>query len=368
MANFCTQCGKAITDCTCNQNKTFGANGTGNFDPIPNPAPYPNPNPAPAPNPNPAPQPNPNPNPPIGVGGSIVIDTDKIKQNFNKKRVSFKEYVGLNESEMTDNSDPYERGLNVVPDIVAPCDGEVPIKQYDIGRFRSFFSFKWAEARIQVTNKRVIFRCSGKSPFGKDFTQSEHSIDELIGLNFSKGVRFSFLTAVVVMFINTFVAAAGVGFSSILNQLLKTNIVSALIGLAGFAGLVVAMIFLRKKYFYNALIAMAATSLNAGAITSVYRGNAFFAGLSIFMTVVCGLILLYFTIKVALKPSASITFTTRNASKDIMGMFSPRIAKSNISAEILPASDTEAAFAEISAIINDVQKMGDYAIEKWQKK
>lgn len=34
--------------------------------------------------------------------------------------------------------------------------------------------------------------------------------------------------------------------------------------------------------------------------------------------------------------------------------------------EILPLKDTEKCIRELGAIINDIQKMGDYAVEKWK--
>lgn len=366
MANFCTQCGKSIAECTCGQNKNPQVNGGQYYPPnvvYPTP-PYPNPNPTP----------NPKTNTTSG-GSAITIDTEKLKSKLNDKKISFWEYMGLNEAEQTDNSNPYERGLKIVPDIVKPCDGEIPIKQYNVGKFRSFFSFKWAEARIQVTNKRVIFRCSGKSPFGKDFTQSEHSIDELVGLNFSKGVRLSFLTLLIMLLINIPIMALCSLMTVGIYEGLDSVVVPSLIGLAGFAGLIAAMVFLKKKYFYNSMIAAAALALNVGVTAHgntaflLMRGgtDAFFVGLSLVLGAVCEIIYLYYWIKVSLKPSASIAFTTKNSSKNIMGMFSPRIAKANISAEILPAQDTDIAFNEINAIINDVQNMGDGAIEKWKE-
>ena len=33
---------------------------------------------------------------------------------------------------------------------------------------------------------------------------------------------------------------------------------------------------------------------------------------------------------------------------------------------MLPTAETEAAIQEVGAIINDIQRMGDYGIEKWR--
>ena len=35
--------------------------------------------------------------------------------------------------------------------------------------------------------------------------------------------------------------------------------------------------------------------------------------------------------------------------------------------EVIPTEQTESAIREISAIIGDIQKLGDFGIEKWKK-
>ena len=34
--------------------------------------------------------------------------------------------------------------------------------------------------------------------------------------------------------------------------------------------------------------------------------------------------------------------------------------------ELLPTAETETAIQEVGAIINDIQRLGDYGIEKWR--
>ena len=48
------------------------------------------------------------------------------------------------------------------------------------------------------------------------------------------------------------------------------------------------------------------------------------------------------------------------------GLFgAPRMEYSGFN-EVLPAADTERALREVGALINDIQKMGDRAIEQWK--
>ena len=58
------------------------------------------------------------------------------------------------------NTDFYERGKNIAPDCVALDDGEISVKQYNLALLRSRSKFTEAEGRLQITNKRVLFRAA----------------------------------------------------------------------------------------------------------------------------------------------------------------------------------------------------------------
>lgn len=54
----------------------------------------------------------------------------------------------------------------IVPQVIVPCQGETGVKQYHCTHLKSrLFGLK-AEGVLQVTNKRTIFRASGKSITG----------------------------------------------------------------------------------------------------------------------------------------------------------------------------------------------------------
>ena len=81
--------------------------------------------------------------------------------------VPFGKLLGFGESEKNDVTGCFERGKKIVPELVAPCEQEIPVKQYDICNARSKIRGVWQEGRLQVTNKRILFRMSGRSWIGR---------------------------------------------------------------------------------------------------------------------------------------------------------------------------------------------------------
>lgn len=51
--------------------------------------------------------------------------------------VPFGKLLGFGESEKNDVTGCFERGKKIVPELVAPCEQEIPVKQYDICNARS---------------------------------------------------------------------------------------------------------------------------------------------------------------------------------------------------------------------------------------
>ena len=84
---------------------------------------------------------------------------------------------------------------------------------------------------------------------------------------------------------------------------------------------------------------------------------------------ICAIFYLVYLVRSSLLPSISLLVKTRvYASEGASVSAGWRITKFKISAIILPGSDTENVLREIGAIITDVQKLGDYAIDKWKAK
>ena len=82
-----------------------------------------------------------------------------------------------------------ERNKNIVPDCVSADDGEKTIKQYKLAKLRSKIRGQYAEGRLQVTNKRLLFRAAGVSTLGKTIVQQEFAINDIAGVEVQKGIH-----------------------------------------------------------------------------------------------------------------------------------------------------------------------------------
>jgi len=106
------------------------------------------------------------------------------------------------------STDVYENGMSIVPECVSAKEGEVPIKQYNVAVLRNPFKFERAEARIQVTNKRVVFRAAGRSVCGRTTLQNEVDINEIVSVKANNGFRFSIFYLIVALLVIDFTGSA----------------------------------------------------------------------------------------------------------------------------------------------------------------
>ena len=92
----------------------------------------------------------------------------------------------------------YERGQKIVPDNIAPNESEIPVRQYNLCVMRSRIKGARAEGRLQLTNKRILFRAKGTAPVGETTIQHEFSIDEVAGFQIVRNFRFSILDLLLI--------------------------------------------------------------------------------------------------------------------------------------------------------------------------
>jgi len=295
MANFCSKCGNPLEQCTC-------STGT--------------------------------------------IGTPK---QFNN-RVGITDFFGVGDSNMNNNEDPFERGKHIVPDLADPCEGEIPIRQYEIVRARSRLQGAWAEGRLQVTNKRVLMRTSGRSIIGKTLYQQEYWIDEIVGITTSKGIRFAVVDFLVALLVG--VSLVGGLFTLLGSVSWFFGVLLTIIAGAFF-------VLVKKNFFFKFLANTAALGTCVGTIMEYNEWVSAFAFVAFIFTM-ASLILF------SLKPSVSMMVNSRSGGREAMSFRSTQTLKANRFREILPAKDTDKVIKEIGAIVNDVQKLGDFGIEKWK--
>lgn len=289
---------------------------------------------------------------------------------FREYWVAFKNRVGLGEPE-TNDVNYYERGLEIVPQCIEKDEGEVPIKQYNAAILRTRLKFARAEGRLQVTNKRVIFRATGRSFAGRTTLQQEFAIDEISGLKITKNHRFSFMNFLGTFFLLWLLTIA----SLYLVEQGAPRSVALLIILNIFLGILtwVPFFVLYKKFW----IKFMSLSLGCGFMFTAFtamgarsRVGAFFGGILLiihFVLLVIDALILW------LLPNLIIAVETTGESsaiyirRDENGLFTKDIKDQFTGAtEVMPWADTEVMIIELWAMISDIKKYGDAAIDMWR--
>lgn len=277
----------------------------------------------------------------------------------------------------------YERGMQIVPENLAADENEKPIRQYDLCTLRSRIKLMRAEGRLQVTNKRILFRAKGRSVMGPTILQHEFSVSELSGFRIIRNFRFSVLDLLFVFVLSTLClgAAAALGMRFALSKAyVLLLILSYLVGAAGIAS----TYFLGKHYISKScLAALAAGLMGVPAVTLMATGRAHDNGFFVFLSY-----LLYLPVIVAVvqkivsdflfsfKPNLQFEVVTKMGSSVIDlrcergGFFGQALMIHAIFTgynEVLPTAQTDDAIREVGAIISDLHTMGDAAVAKWKK-
>lgn len=295
------------------------------------------------------------------------IDTSSAKAFF----VSMKNRMGIGVPEKNE-TDCYERGQNIVPINVKPSDGEVPVKQYDVAVLRTRLKFQRAEGRLQVTNKRLIFRATGRSVGGRTTLQHEFAIDELAGIEAKRDYKFSILDFLFgLMLIAAIFYIAIFAIAPIYRSVSAIAVILALL----IGGISCYYFFSAYKKFLTKLLLL---SVGLGCIGTIhiakqaaYQSNWFWLTLVIFMSLLTLVDLFVFSFKpnlvLSVKNKGALgAVDIRRKEKGLPGAGNPHGGDTGYS-EVLPTEQTETAIREINAMITDIQKLGDFGIEKWKK-
>ena len=286
--------------------------------------------------------------------------------------LGLKNRIGLGEPE-TNDVDYYERNLNIIPQCVDPDSGETPIKQYNIAILRTRLMFMRSEGRLQVTNKRVIFRATGRSLMGRTTLQHEFAIDEIAGAKLRKDHRLSFFNLL------------GAGIVASVGGFLGMSLFMALFrqGSTGFAGVLAVLLmaasiipsftlykmFPLKLFFLS--IAFGPLLVLSQMSSGMYGGDGkspwmlFLIIQTVFiiftMFIICFVPNLILEIETkGTQPAVEI----RRKESSIFNFW--RKPEYTGFAEVIPWLDTEVAIIELWAMISDIQKYGDSAIEQWR--
>lgn len=321
-----------------------------------------------------------------GNGDSIgvSIDTEAVKEKYN----NFVTHISETSSEFQNrDSGSFERGSKIVPDIIAANDGEIPIKQYNIARLRSRITLSKAEGRLQVTNKRLIFRATGRSIMGKVTLHQEFKINELAGIEFRNRPEFNLFNIFLGLILTAL--CGGIGYGAAMGM--RNGFVSALIMLVAMAFVIgwigLAVVFVKnnaQNRFYT--LRLAALALVGGSLIQRATSTSFFFEdegsidsrvYYVFFAIVA-LLALINVLLIAFVPNLVIKIKTNSANSGIeiikeepIALLSFLFGKSHDEnsgfLEILPWTDTDKAIKELGTIIDDINTLGDMAIEKWKE-
>lgn len=289
------------------------------------------------------------------------------KFDFSSPRnffASMKDNMGIGDPE-TNRDKCYEEDMYIVPDNLCANDGEIPVKQYRFAILRTKMSFMKAKGRLQITNKRLIFRAPGRSLIGRTMLQNEFDINQIHGVRIQKGYRFSFgnlFLSIMLILLCTGIASVIVGMSE--GLAIFTAILFSLIGIYSF--------FCMKKHFLLKTV-LSSAALATFAMCYVEIENKFLFVLAavfliftiISITLYCWCQDLQFMVDTSSGTPAMVI--SRERGSGIFGLFGHHKQETTGYREVAPDVDADRAIREINTIISDLQTMGDLAVDKWKE-
>lgn len=275
---------------------------------------------------------------------------------------SIRDQSGMSEPS-SNVGNPYEHNILIVPDCIQPEENEIIVKQYNVAKLRTRLKFMKAEGRLMVTNRRVLFRAAGTSLTGNILQEHQFNLDEISGIEMHKDYKFSFLSFFGCLLLN--------GFAIYLTQMIflsssngGTIAIGVILGLLG----MLPTFIVYKRFWLKLLCSIVGSGCFSMALAASSR-----SGFLLFLVIVVNIIVLIDLIIVCFVPNLVIKIKTKGATGAVVigsqkSMFRRKTGDDYSGfAEVIPWEDTIMAINEIGTMIDDLQKQGDYAIEKWTK-
>ena len=295
-------------------------------------------------------------------GGKAPFLISFFKPNFSSVRgfvSSIRDMCGMSEPNSS-FGDPFERDIPIVPSCVAPEENEIVVRQYNIAKLRTRLKFMRAEGRLMVTNKRVLFRAAGTSLTGNTLQEHQFNLDEIGGIEIHKDYKFSFLNL-----FGTFYWLAIAVYAAMLVLGGMGSTAMTIFGLMlGAAGLLPTFLVYRRfwlKLFFS--------GISVGGLSMAM--NATGSDFVMILMIISAVILLVNLVIVCFVPNLVLKVKTKGAEGAVSIGSQQSLLRRNFSKEysgfkeIMPWEDTVLAINELGTLIDDLQKQGDYAIEKW---
>ena len=260
--------------------------------------------------------------------------------------------------------DAYENDLLVVDECIVPTEQEIPIRQYNIARLSTPL-WKKAYGRLQVTNKRVVFRSTGKSLAGPVMIENEFSLEELGGVEIKSDYRFDFLTFFLAGFgillmcvLYAAVAALFYGWCIKAKSIAPAVILCILI----ICGTVALFMVVRRRYVYK-VAALYACCMSLMACTTM-TGDISVPVVILAVIAAIGAVVLW--IFSGIVDDLHILIKVKGCMGTIEIGRKLRTDERSGFSIVRPWTDTEIAIREIGALLDDVKRFGDAGIDKWK--
>lgn len=269
--------------------------------------------------------------------------------------------------------DYFEKGKKIVPESIELDEGEVPIKQYDVAVLQSKIKLARAAGRLQLTNKRILFRANGFSPAGKTTFQQEFALDKIDGVEIRKDYRYRLCDGLFAFFLSLLIMSK---VEAITVKLFAADFWMPFLALMGFASCV--PFFLSKGKWLQKLLILSVGFGLCGAqdyshiFTRLLHLTMYASGHEMICTPIMSILYFVSLFLYALKPNLMIEFKTGGGNavqirhKD--PIFSVKKEEYSGFAEVLPGKDADLAIKEIGTIIDDIKTLGDLGVEKWREK
>lgn len=270
--------------------------------------------------------------------------------------------------------------LDLLKENITPAHEEASVRSYQCTYYHSRLLGLEATGYLGITNKRVIFQASGTSNAGPSVIQSEVPIDDVSGISSYKGTYFSigqlFAALVVSVIAGGILSLLLTGLTSLFrdHDMITAWIIA--IGTGGYS------LFLERKLIWRPVLA----TISAFGFAMIGSGSVLLSSMSylfsgggggssfipLLLAPIVGIYALVcyfwyarrptFTLAIHSKGGSSTPISISGASG--IGIFDVAAGRA-LNAE--PAQDAGPMLQELGAIILDIQKMGDFGIEKWQR-
>ena len=288
-----------------------------------------------------------------------------FKPNFSSASgfvSSVRDQSGMSEPDLNTN-DPYEHNVPIVPDCIQAEENEVVVKQYNIARLRTRLKFMKAEGRMMITNRRVLFRAAGTSLTGNILQEHQFNLDEIGGIEMHKDYKFSILSFLGCILLDV----AAVYLTQTIFRSTSSGGTIAVGIILGILGLIPTFV-VYKRFWLKLLCAIVGSGCFSMAMAAAGKSGFLSA-----LVVIANIIVLIDLIVVCFVPNLVIKVKTKGATGAVVigsqkAMFRRKTGDDYSGfAEVMPWEDTIMAMNEIGTMIDDLQKQGDYAIEKWSR-